>query len=304
MKKSLWAGVAGLSCLTVLAASAPSRGMMIAPASIPQRVAQAQIVVIGKVMKFADKTVKAPQFPGADEKVDWQIAQVKVGDALLGGDKDMKEIKVGFVPPPPPGAGGPGRPGGPGGPIDIGPRRFGVSLQVEQEYILFLSPKANGDFYAVQNFADFIGKKDNQNFDKDLAEVKRCVKLLADPRSGLTGKEADDRFLTAAMLLVRYKMPRLGQDNAKTEKIDAEESKQILLALADADWNAQPKGPGLQLNPLMAFQQLGLTEKDGFTPPKDFNEFPKLAKKWLKDNADKYRVERFVMDAKEEKKDK
>ena len=32
----------------------------------------------------------------------------------------------------------------------------------------------------------------------------------------------------------------------------------------------------------------------GWTQPKDFTQFPTEAKKWLKDNAGKYRIQRFV----------
>ena len=48
------------------------------------------------------------------------------------------------------------------------------------------------------------------------------------------------------------------------------------------------------------FQQLSLTEKDGWTAPKDFNAFPDAAKKWLKENAGTYRIQKFFV----EKKDK
>jgi hypothetical protein len=54
------------------------------------------------------------------------------------------------------------------------------------------------------------------------------------------------------------------------------------------------------MTPQTIFFQLGLTPKDGWTPPKDFKQLPDEAKKWLKDNADKYVIQRFVY----EKKDK
>ena len=52
------------------------------------------------------------------------------------------------------------------------------------------------------------------------------------------------------------------------------------------------------------FFRLGLTPKDGWTQPKDFNQTADEAKKWLKNNADKYRIERFVADKGEKKDDK
>jgi hypothetical protein len=222
--------------------------------------------------------------------VDYQIANVQVGDALLGA-KDAKEIKVAFLPP----ASGPG----PGPRI----RRFPqFNLTLDQEGCLFLVKHPTEDFYIGQNYYDILGKTDG-TFDKDMEEIKRCVKLLADPSAGLKAKSADDRFVTAAMLVTRYRTQRSGA--AKTEPIDAEQSKQILLTLADADWTPPKVGvigrAAIPLNAQGLFFQLGLTEKDGWSVPKDASAIPDEAKKWLKSNAEKYRIERFVADKKDEK---
>src|SRR5581483_6143826 len=91
------------------AAALPARAMMIAPAPIPQRVAQSEVVAVGKVTAVEDKTVSAPQFPGAKDKVEYRIAVVKISDHLLGA-KGETHVKVGFVVPkeaPPPKPGGP-----------------------------------------------------------------------------------------------------------------------------------------------------------------------------------------------------
>jgi hypothetical protein len=300
MEQTMWAGLAGLSCLAVLTAAAPAKALMIAPAPVAQRVATAQVVVVGKVTGFADKTASAPAFPGATDKTEYQVAIVQVGDALLGA-KDMKEIKVGFIPP---GAGGPvGGPGG--GPVFI-KRRPGVNLVVDQEYLLYLTPHFEAPFYTAQNYFDATVKKDNPNFDKELDEVKRCTKLLADPMASLKAKEADDRTLTAEMLVARYRMPRFAAGEPKTEDVGAEESKLILQTLADADWNPKPvAGPaGFPMTPLNSFFQLGLTEKDGWKQPQDGKDLEAAAKKWLKDNAATYRVQKVVADKKDDKKDK
>ena len=118
----------------------------------------------------------------------------------------------------------------------------------------------------------------------------------------LKGKNADDRFLTAAMLIARYRTPRPGE--TKTEAIDAEESKLILQALADADWTVKP-APGIlglqTMNPQNIFYRLNLTPQDGWTQPTDVKDVPDAAKQWLKDNAEKYRIQRFVADKKDDK---
>ena len=296
MKQSLWTGLVGLSCLAAMTVPAVGRAMMPAPAPIPLRVAVSDAVVVGKVTGFGDKLVNAKSIYG-DAKVDYQIAIVQVQDAILGV-KEAKEIKVGFLPPPPPPP-----PPVPGRPFVLVKQHPGFTLTLDQEACLFLVKHPTEDFYVGVNYYDFINKKDNLAFDKNLDEVKRAAKLLGDPAAGFKAKEADDHFLTAALLILRYKTRTLG-GAGKTELIDAEQSKQILQALADADW--APKAPvpgviGYALTPQVAFFRLGLTEKDGWKQPQDVKQIADAAKAWLKDNADKYRIERFVAEKKDDK---
>src|SRR5260370_4270676 len=102
MYRTLWLGLAGLS---LLACSAPAFGKRIAPLPIPLRVAQADVVVVGKVTAIEDKTIKAERFPGDKQMADYKVAVVKVEEALLGA-KGLTHVRVGFVPS----AGGPRRP--------------------------------------------------------------------------------------------------------------------------------------------------------------------------------------------------
>ena len=79
MKRMLLAGVVGVLGLGVLVAGQPAQKVaVIAPQPIPQRVATADAVLVGKVTNIEEKTVAAPAFPGAPQKVEYQIAVVKV----------------------------------------------------------------------------------------------------------------------------------------------------------------------------------------------------------------------------------
>jgi hypothetical protein len=286
MKQSF---LAGLSFLTLAAAPVFAKAMMIAPPPLAQRAALADVIVVGKVTGFGDKLVSAAPL-GGGPKVDYQIAVVQVGDAV-SGLKDAKEIKIGFLP-----ANVPAPNPGPG-PIRIIKRYPQFNLVLDQEACLFLVKHPTEDFYIGVNYYDVLDKKAG-DFDKSLDEVKRCVKLLADPITSLKGQNAADRLLTAAMLIVRCRTSRPGK--TKTEALDAEESKLILQTLADADWNSKPgPGPaflGFQMTPQAVFFRLGLTPQDGWTQPKDAKEIPASAKQWLKDNAEKYRIQRFLED--------
>jgi hypothetical protein len=288
----LIAAVAALAFLSAASlAQVQAKRIAIRLSPLPERVATADAVVTGKVTAIEDKTVSALPFPGAEEKAEFQIAVIKVGDALLGA-KGLTHVKVGTVKPP---EGGKPiiRPGG------YGPPR----LAVDQEGIFFLEKHPTETFYVIRSANGIINKADNENFDKQVKRAKECAKLLADPKAGLKAKDAEERGLTANLLLIRYGTPRPGQ--SKREAISAAESKQILTALADADWTKQVTVD--DVSPQWGFGRLQLTDQDGWNANGPFNTpnaFADAAKEWLKSHVDSYRVQRFVDDKKEEKKDK
>lgn len=293
MKRWIGMGLASLLYAAMVGSPSIARALMIAPAPLPQRVATADCIVVGKVVGFGDKTVSASAFPGVKEKQEYQIAVIKIETAIRGV-KGVKEIRVGFIPPMQGPAGGPGRP------IIRRPIRS-VSFTLNQEACLFLTKHHEGDFYTAPMYFSVLNKQGNANFAKEVDEVKRCAKLLADPKAGLESKSKEDRLQTAGMLIYHYRQRRPGTAEPKTAPIDAKLSKKILHTLASADWSAQPARPGpLAMTPQTIFYQLNLTAKDGWTPPRDFKQFPEAAKKWLKDHEDKYVIHRFVYESKDE----
>ena len=61
---------------------------------------------------------------------------------------------------------------------------------------------------------------------------------VADPMASLKSKDANERVLTAGMLIYRYRDCRKNPNGkAKEEPIDAAQSKLILTAIAEGDWN-------------------------------------------------------------------
>jgi hypothetical protein len=233
---------------------------------LPNRVATAEVVVIGKVTSFEDKTV-------TKDKTEFKIAVLTVGDALRA-PKGTKSVRLGSVVIP---AG-----------VAIRPSPFQATEG--QEGCYFLTKQGDADFY-VPGTLGFLDKK-SPNFEKDVKLIKNCVKLLEDPDAALKGDNAEDRFLTAGMLVARY--TTRASANAKTEPIEAEQSKRILQALASADWT--PTNDLTQLSPLMVLGRLPLTDKDDWSPPsrQDAKAYAAYAQKWVKDHADTYRIQRFV----------
>ncbi|MBY0523076.1 MAG: hypothetical protein K2R98_06740 [Gemmataceae bacterium] len=273
--------------LTILAVTVPVQALVMAPSPIPDRVALADIIIIGKVTAIEDKTVMAKRFPDDKEKAQFGVGVVEVEDGIIGA-KAKAKIRIGFVPPPPP---NPNQPQ-----IGGGRNRFpALTPTVGQEACWFLTKHIDGDFYTIGAYFNVIGKKDNANFQKEVDLVKRCAKLLNEPAAGLKSKDPEDRLLTAGMLIIKYRTPRQFANNPKSEAIDAEQSKLILEALASADWTK--RDPITQASPYMYFNRLGLTDKDGWMQPKDGN-VAAAAQKWIKDNAGKYRVQRYMADAK------
>jgi hypothetical protein len=281
-----------LGCTVVVVLTATVHAMMIAPMPVPGRVASSEIVVVGKVTAIENKTVMARQFSGAPDKVEYKIAVIQVSD-LLKGPKGLTTVRVGFVPPAPPPP-----PPKPGQPFILRKQYPQVNFAVGQEGCCLLKKHFEGDFLTAVNYYDVIDKK-TPNFDKDVALIKRCTKLLEDPNGNLKSKSAEDRLLTASLLVTQYRggfgLLVGGGQKQKTEPIEAEQSKLILEALVSADWSQRETFS--QVSPQMVIGQLNLTAQDGWNPPqfKDYQkEFPPYAQKWLKDNTGKYRIQRFV----------
>ncbi|MFQ3652037.1 MAG: hypothetical protein SNJ75_17070 [Gemmataceae bacterium] len=256
-----------LSLLTLLSLVAVASARIAAPPPIAVRVASADVVFVGKVTGFGDKMVPADLEMGDDRQM--QLATVEVNDQLLG--KVEKKVQVGFFPA-------------------MG-RRPGLQLE-PNDTALFLvrqHPKLK-NIYVAEMFYSAVREKENPTFKTQVEEAKSATKLLANPLKGLNSKDADERYLTAALLITRYRRATPG---AKLEPVPPAESKLILETLAEADW--QPRNPKFYSLPATSlFGQLGVTEKDGWTPPTDFNQYATEAKKWLKANAAKFKMQRYA----------
>lgn len=275
---------AGLGCLTLAGESWALS--LVAPPPLPNQVAVAEVIVVGKVVQLEGRSVTTTRYPGQKDKVDHAIAVVEIADGILGA-KDMKKVRIGFVLPPPPNPGAPQIAGGGNFPQ--------LNHQVGQEALYFLKKHHEADFYVVPMYYDVVEKK-RDDFNKQVEQTKKCAKLLADTDAGLKSKDADERLQTAAMLITQYRTPKRTANNQppKTEAIDAAQSKLILEALAGADWTK--KREFNQLSPLGCFYQLGLTEKDGWKQPPNNQDAAAPAQKWVKDNAGKYVIQRFIVE--------
>jgi len=280
MRRVLFAGALAVSGLAFLAAVVPARALVIAPPPGPVRAAKAEVIVVGRIIAIEEKDVSAPQFPKAQQNVNYRIAVVTVSEAIKGA-KDMKTIRLGFIPPPQAGKGKPFiRPG-------IG--RFNVNFTVGQDGMFFLTKHHQEKFYTAPMYFDFVNGE-NPNFKTEVRQAKLAVKIGNNPQAALKSKDNEERFFAAAMLIDKYR-PFIGGPKTKSEAIDAAESKLILTALLDADWK---QGPGFgQFHPFQLFNRLG--PKEGWNQPQGkIEDIYDAAKEWLRKNADSYLIQRII----------
>ena len=238
---------------------------------IAHKVGAADCVVLGKIT-----AIQANSMPGQvyryspTPQMAFTIVEVEVQESLYGL-KDMKQVRFGFR--------------------DV--KAYKPNLAVGQTgYFCGVQVGMNA-FYIVPLHC--FCEQNDPSFAKDLASARRLGRLMGDPERGLNAKDADERLLTAYLLLLRrcYVPWRHGEPG-KTQPLDAEQSKLILLALAGADWNKHR----LEVRDAVAALQLavkfGAPVLKDFPPNQADEGWPAAAKQWLKENAASYRIHRLL----------
>jgi hypothetical protein len=233
-------------------------------------------VIVGTVTEVKTDPALAfslPKITGAP-RVPYRLAVIRIDTAVRGAE-DQREVSVGFVAPPP------------------SRRRDDFRWSVGQEGCFFLRKHPDESFYVIQSPFDVLDRARAKSFDRDLALVKRCAKLLEDPEAGLRSKETTDRLLIAAMLIFRYRTAQyVYRGEPKTEPIDTGQSRRILAILAEGPWTEKDiRDPAGRLR---LFLRLGLTDRDGWKPPESAAEMATAAQEWLRANSDRYRIRRYV----------
>jgi hypothetical protein len=263
----------GLAFLTV---TAPARALLVAPPPPgPERIAKVDCIVVGRIVAVEDKDVEA----GGQK---YRVAVIKVSEALKA-PADTTTLRLGFTPPV--------QPNQPNPAIKIRPStgRVGQNYQVGQDGLFFLTRHPKEMFYTAPMYYDFVSSQ-NDGFAGEVGLTRYTVKFGEKPAAGLKSDKADERFYAAALLVQKYRTFRGGA--VKSEPIDAGESRLILKAILEGDW----KQSG-QISPLRLFYQLGLTAKDGWTPPRNIKtqeDVHKAAQAWLREHGETFRIQRVT----------
>lgn len=300
-----------LACASFAVAQQPAKALRIAIQnfSTSQKVAQADVVVTGKVTSVENETVELPQFPGDKTKVAFTIAVIKI-ETILAGAKNVTHLKVAFQAQP--GAvNGDEVPqvGKIGGRRPLLGRGFGaIQLTEGQEAIFFLQKHPGSDsYYSVQPGFTPVAAKD-ENYKDELVKVKSILDAIADPVKALQVEKLDARLAASSAILSKYRQPvRSGQ--LMEVAIPAEETKLIMKTLLEADWAAadmpvagfdyQASGPGIAS---LAGLYPGSNGIPQFVvkPGESYNGLWKeTIKTWYEKNGAKFEIKKLV--AKEKK---
>jgi hypothetical protein len=267
--------------IALLLSTATARADVAPAPPLWARVSTTDVIVVGRTSAIEDKDVEAVSPYGGNAKITYRIAVVTVTDGIKDA-KNLKTVRIGFIPR---------QPGAP----KLSREPFSLAAGDEGLFYLTKHPKEN--FYLVGGYFDFVSGKAGDFVKNQTAEVKRLVGLWENAEAGLKSKDAEVRFLSAALLVSKYRQrPHFATGKPATQPIDAAQSKLILNALLDADWTKKEQPFG-QPAPAMLFNMLGLTQADGWTPPMVVSspeDYARAMQAWLKKYAGTYRIQRFV----------
>jgi tetratricopeptide (TPR) repeat protein len=237
---------------------------------IPQRVALADAIVVGRVARVEEEPVHAFPFLKVREgqKVLFKMFKVYI-DRVLLGQAGLEHVRVG-----------------------IGPGQAMPGLTEEQTGCFFLHKHPEEPFYVLLAGSDFIDSR-REEFGRILALASRCAGLLGNTDAGLRSREGEDRLLTAALLIFRFRTVQYAYSGVpRTEPIAAGLSRRILAALGEGSFS--DKAAREPTGRLSLFLRLGLTAEDGWAPPRDLSGIAAATEKWLAENAATYRIRRYV----------
>ncbi len=274
MRRLILGSIVGLALVALLAGTI-SAGVRIQPPAVPIRVASTEVAFVGRVTEIEPVDVEAKASPTATTTTKYHIAVIKVNQ-IVNGLKEEKTLRVAFLADRPK-----IRPG----------IQYIAKLDVGQEGLFMLNKHHEGKFYQAPMYGYFISAE-QKTYEDDLKAAKMGAAILRDPKTALQSKDADERFMAAALQIGKYRK-QMGLTNQKEVPIDAEESKLILNALASAKWTPPTFR---QPNPQQLFFQLGVGPADGWKAPMKANadEMRQAIQDWIKANAGTYRIKKFV----------
>jgi hypothetical protein len=267
------------------------------------------VVVVGKVVELEPDTVTAAPYRGApkEQLISYKVAHVKIEDRVRGAS-GVTQVRVGFPAEAPSLLGPGGDLGRPRRVItatpDAGPRSTGVVLAPGLEGCFYLAKHPNADFYLLVGLP--VQKKD-PGYAKQVDRLKQVARVLDDPVEALRAKDLNERFEAAQMILQRYRTPR---GSNLREPVPDEENNLIVALLTELPWvpadgkRTRPDGRMVphrevlwySINPSeFGFKRPEIPKRQPGDPPTNVSKLmDEATTKFLKENADKIKLKRFV----------
>lgn len=288
--------VIAIALLALVPAARADRIMAPAPPKPVLVTAQAEAVLIGKVIEIEKETVNASPGRGvpAQPKIPHKVAVIKIEDPLLGVS-GLTQVRVGFPESALEAGGAKGNPPGVAAYLPF-------ALRPGMEGVFFLNRHADGDFYVIPISWNPLLSKD-ANYAAQSVIVKKAVAAIDEPMAALKAKSKEDRQWAVFVLLHRYRTTSPASKVTEAP-IPAEESQLLLQELAEISW--LPEGGDTSKPSRSMLWRLVPTEKYGFkgpmiapavpgAPPADFNKpWDEATKKFLIENAGKIRLTRLA----------
>jgi hypothetical protein len=239
--------------LLVGAASAPACGF---PTPRPADLIMADVVVVGRVESIEEKPVVVPKALN-EEPDSFKVVTVSVTQGIKGAD-GLKKVKVGLKP-------------------------F-QHLGGKDEAVFFLVRHPTQPFFVTASDEPPMLRVFTPRFNERIKKFELWARLLADPVVGLNSDKADERLLTAELLLARH--VAIKNSGRPSGVIDPKLSRHALLILADADWKGG-SWEDYELRPEFLFDQVRRNDKGEWQgPPLPVNDKDHTAARaWLRENA-------------------
>lgn len=264
-----------LALIVALCDLAPVWATTIRRVPISERVALADLVVVGKVTEIEDLIFEAEPSRGAVIFRN-KRAVVKVTERVLG-NSESTQIRVELF-------------SNENQPQDALRMKLPV-LRKNDDVLIFLRRCRGTDSYQFADggpFGAIQGSLVDESFKQTVAQANSAARLLLDPMKSLQSKEEDERILTAQMLCIRYCASQLrGIGEMKQESIAADESRLILenlLLLADKNKHEF----------LIAISRLGPTIEDGMEEPIWGVGGDGRTLAWVREHTATFRIKKWV----------
>jgi hypothetical protein len=173
-----------------------------------------------------------------------------------------------------------------------------ANLEVGFDGMFVVNKHHEEKFFIMPAYNAFINRQNNANFENEVKTAKQLSKVMGDPAASLKAEDKQDRYLAAAVLIGKYRNPMNPTGMPmKQEKINADESKLILQALAGGDWTPGRFNASIP-NPYELFNQLGINQTNGYNPVnvRTQQDIAAAMQKWLDENNAKFVISKMVVD--------